>query len=152
MAALRLLTVPVVAVVVVAGTWLAGGVLASTFRTSIGLTTAWFGLAFIAVVVIARRHRPLAVPALGAYLVPAVHRPQGAGDVRGVVGDQEGDHRRDLACLRRTAEGDRAHHARPGLGVLHPPVIHPRLGDPGQDAVDADPLAGVVGGGDADEP
>jgi Electron transfer DM13 len=67
----RLLAIPFVAAIVVAGVWLTGGVLTNDFRTSMALTGLWFALSGAACVAVALRSRPLRVPVLGAYLVTA---------------------------------------------------------------------------------
>ena len=66
-----LVAIPAVAVVVVAGVWVAGGVITNDYKTSMALTAAWFLLAGAACVVLARRSRALRVAVLGAYVVSA---------------------------------------------------------------------------------
>lgn len=68
---LRLALVPVVAVTVLGGIWVAGGVLTDDFRLSMVLTAAWLGLACLAALAVAVRWRPLALPVLGTVLVTA---------------------------------------------------------------------------------
>jgi Electron transfer DM13 len=68
---LPLLAIPVVAAALLAGVWVAGGVLSNDFRTSMALTAAWFLLAFVACAVVARRSRALRYVVLGTYLVTA---------------------------------------------------------------------------------
>ena len=68
---LRLALVPIVAVVVLAGIWVAGGVLTNDFRVSMLLTVVWLGLAGLTALVVALRWRPLALPVLGTVVVTA---------------------------------------------------------------------------------
>jgi hypothetical protein len=69
--AAQLLTIPAVAAVVVAGVWLAGGVISDDFRTSIALTTVWFGVSGLLCLIVALRSRRLRLPVLVAYVVTA---------------------------------------------------------------------------------
>jgi hypothetical protein len=66
-----LLLAPVVAVIVLAGVWVAGGVIAEDLRTSMLLTTAWFALAGGVCLALALRLRAVRVPVLAGYLVTA---------------------------------------------------------------------------------
>jgi hypothetical protein len=66
-----LLSIPFVAVVVVAGVWVTGGVISNDFRTSMALTAVWFALSGAACVAIGVRSRRLRLPVVGAYLVTA---------------------------------------------------------------------------------
>jgi hypothetical protein len=66
-----LLSIPAVAATVLAGVWVAGGVISSDFRTSMALTAAWFALAGAACVAIGVRSRRFRLPVVGAYLVTA---------------------------------------------------------------------------------
>jgi hypothetical protein len=68
---LSLLAIPVVAVVVLAGVWVAGGVISDDFRTSMALTAVWFLLAGAACVLVALRSRALRYVVLGTYVVTA---------------------------------------------------------------------------------
>jgi Electron transfer DM13 len=68
---LRLALVPLVAVIVIAGIWVSGGVLTNDFRLSMLLTALWVGVAGLAAVVVALRWRPLALPVLGTVVVTA---------------------------------------------------------------------------------
>lgn len=68
MIAARLASVPVVAVIVLAGVWLAGGVVTNDFQVSMGLVAVWFVAAGVAAWLIGARYRWLRVPVLGAYL------------------------------------------------------------------------------------
>jgi hypothetical protein len=65
----RLLAVPVVAALVLAGVWVTGGVISNDFRVSMALTAVWFVVAGAACVSVAFRSRALRFPVLGAYLV-----------------------------------------------------------------------------------
>jgi hypothetical protein len=68
---LRFLAIPVVAAVVIAGVWVAGGVVSNDFRTSMALTAVWFALSGAACVAIGVRSRRFRLPVVGAYLVTA---------------------------------------------------------------------------------
>src|SRR5687768_18494082 len=67
----RVLAVPLVAAVVVAGIWVTGGLITDDFRVAMGLTFAWMVLAALICGAIAWRSPPLRAPVLGAYLVTA---------------------------------------------------------------------------------
>src|SRR5918912_644015 len=69
--AAQLATVPVVAAIVLAGVWVAGGVISNDFRLSVALTAAWLALSGLGCVFVAIRRRALRVPVLAAYLVTA---------------------------------------------------------------------------------
>jgi hypothetical protein len=69
MVALRLAAVPVTAVIVVLGVWVAGGWITDDFRVSMVLTAVWFAGAGVGCVVVARRVRPLRVPVGLGYLL-----------------------------------------------------------------------------------
>jgi Electron transfer DM13 len=68
---LRAGLVPLVAALVLAGIWVAGGLLTNDFRLSMLFTTLWLGAASVAALVVAWRWRPLAVPVLGTVVVTA---------------------------------------------------------------------------------
>jgi hypothetical protein len=68
----RFLAAPVVAVVVLAGVWVAGGLITNDFGLSMALTAVWMALAGLACVLIGWRSPALRAPVLGAYLVTAV--------------------------------------------------------------------------------
>jgi hypothetical protein len=67
----RLLSIPIVAIVFVAGVWVAGGVLSDDFRTSQILVGAWFAIGAIACVAVVARRRELRLPVLATYVVVA---------------------------------------------------------------------------------
>jgi hypothetical protein len=67
----RLLSVPAVALLVVAGVWIAGGVISNDFRLSMVLTAAWFAISGLACLAIAVRRRELRAPVLAAYVLTA---------------------------------------------------------------------------------
>jgi hypothetical protein len=67
----RLLAVPVVAIALLAGIWVAGGVLTDEFALAMALTAVWMGVAGLACGLIAWRTPELRVPVLGTYLVVA---------------------------------------------------------------------------------
>jgi hypothetical protein len=68
----QLVVIPVLAVVLLAGVWVAGGVVTDDFHGSIALTAAWFAVAGIACAALAVRVPALRVPVAAAYLVVAV--------------------------------------------------------------------------------
>ena len=68
---LRLAVVPLVAAIVLAGIWVAGGLLTNDFRLSMLLTALWLGLAVSAALVFALRWRRLALPVLGTTVLTA---------------------------------------------------------------------------------
>lgn len=68
---LRLALAPLVAALVLAGIWVAGGLLTNDFRVSMVLTMLWLGAAGLAALAVAWRWRVLALPVLGAALVTA---------------------------------------------------------------------------------
>ncbi len=68
---MRLLAVPVVVVVLLAGIWLAGGVITDDFGLAMVLTGLWIAIAGLACVAVAWRWRGLRLPVVGAYLVTA---------------------------------------------------------------------------------
>jgi Electron transfer DM13 len=67
----RLLSFPLVAVIVAAGVWVAGGLITNDFRTSAALITGWMLVAAIACVAIAVRWRGVRVPVIAGFLVSA---------------------------------------------------------------------------------
>ena len=70
--AVRLLSIPVVVVVVLAGLWVSGGVITNDFTVAMVLTAVWMALAGGVAVAVALRRRDLRWPVLGAYLVTAL--------------------------------------------------------------------------------
>jgi hypothetical protein len=71
MLAARILAVPAVAVLVLVGIWVTGGLITDDFTVSMWLTAAWMGLAGLACVAVAVRSRAFRWPVLGAYAVTA---------------------------------------------------------------------------------
>jgi len=67
----RLALVPLVAAIVLAGIWVAGGVLTNDFRLSMLLTALWLAAAGAAALAVAWRWRALALPVLGTAVVTA---------------------------------------------------------------------------------
>lgn len=67
----RWLAFPAVIALVVVGVWVAGGVIADSFRLSMALVTVWFILMAVAVFLVARPRRSLAVPLVSGYLIAA---------------------------------------------------------------------------------
>jgi hypothetical protein len=72
MLALRLLSIPLVAIVTAAGLWVAGGVITDDSSVAMPLTAAWMTLAGVACLGIAVRSRAFRWPVLGAYVVTAL--------------------------------------------------------------------------------
>lgn len=68
---MRLLIIPVVAVIVLAGVWVSGGVISDDFRTSMALTAVWFAISGAACLLVARRWQPLRVPVVLAFVLTA---------------------------------------------------------------------------------
>jgi peptidoglycan/LPS O-acetylase OafA/YrhL len=68
---LRLAVVPLVAVVTVAGVWVAGGQLTDDFRAAMVLTALWFGAAGLAALFVGYRWRALRVPVTGSFVLAA---------------------------------------------------------------------------------
>jgi hypothetical protein len=68
---MRLLIIPVVAVIVLAGVWVSGGVISDDFRISMALTAVWFAISGAACLLITRRWRPLRVPVVLAFVLTA---------------------------------------------------------------------------------
>jgi Electron transfer DM13 len=66
----RWLSVPVVAIVLLAGIWVAGGLITNDFRVSMLLTAAWIGLAGLACVALVFKRREM-WPALASFAVTA---------------------------------------------------------------------------------
>src|SRR4051794_15159541 len=67
----RWLAFPAMVAVVVVGVWITGGVIADSFRVSMALVTAWFIVLAVAVFLLARSRRGLAVPLVAGYLIAA---------------------------------------------------------------------------------
>jgi hypothetical protein len=66
-----LLAIPTVAVGLLFGVWVAGGVIGNDFKTSMALTAAWFLFSGAACLLVAWRSRALRVAVLGTYVVIA---------------------------------------------------------------------------------
>jgi hypothetical protein len=69
--AVRLLSIPVVAIAVLVGIWVTGGLLTNDFKVAMALTAAWMALAGLACALVAWRRRDLRLPVLGAFLLTA---------------------------------------------------------------------------------
>jgi hypothetical protein len=67
---IRVLSAPVVAVVLLAGGWVAGGLITNDFMVSMVLTTAWVGLVGLGCLLLVVRRREL-WPALAAFAITA---------------------------------------------------------------------------------
>ena len=71
MTATRLLSIPLVALGLLAGIWVAGGLLTNDFRLAMALTAAWMAIAGLACGVVAWRRPQLRLPLIGTYLLVA---------------------------------------------------------------------------------
>ena len=69
--AARLLAIPIVVLVVLAGIWVTGALLTNDFAVAMWLTAAWMGLAGLLALGVAARSRALRWPVLGAYAATA---------------------------------------------------------------------------------
>lgn len=69
--AVRLLSIPVVAIGLLVGIWVTGGVLTNDFKLAMALTAAWMTVAGIACALFAWRRPGLRLPVLGAFLLTA---------------------------------------------------------------------------------
>jgi hypothetical protein len=69
--AVRLLSIPLVAIVVLVGIWVTGALLTNDFKLAMALTAAWMALAGIACALVAWRRRDFRWPVLAAFLVTA---------------------------------------------------------------------------------
>ena len=69
--AIAIAAVPVVAGLLLLGVWVAGGVITDDYRTSMGLTAAWFLLSGAACLLVARRAPHLRVAVLATYVLTA---------------------------------------------------------------------------------
>jgi hypothetical protein len=69
--AARVLSIPVVAIGVLGGIWVAGGLLTNEFWLAMALTAAWMAAAGVACGLISWRRPALRLPVLGTYLVVA---------------------------------------------------------------------------------
>src|SRR5690242_20285963 len=67
----RWLLLPTVAVVFVAGVWIAGGVVTNSFRASMALVALWYAAAGLGVLAIGLRRRPLRAPLWAGYALTA---------------------------------------------------------------------------------
>jgi hypothetical protein len=109
---LALLAAPVVAVTVVAGVWLAGGVITNDFRTSMALAAVWFAVSGVTCALIARRWRAIRIPVLAAFVLTA-----------GALG----------AYLATTTLRDRVVHEHVVTAI---PATHARAGQPPHGPID----------------
>jgi hypothetical protein len=67
----RWIAFPATLALVVVGVWIAGGVLADSFKVSMALLTVWFLVTAAAVFLVARSRRGLAMPLVAGYLIAA---------------------------------------------------------------------------------
>ena len=68
----RLLAIPAVAAITLAGLWFTGGQITNDFGVAMWLSAGWMAIAAVACVVVALRAPSLRVPVLGAYAVTAL--------------------------------------------------------------------------------
>lgn len=69
--AVRLLSIPVVVIVVLVGIWVTGGLVTNDFKLAMALTAVWMGLAGLGCALVAWRRPGLRLPVLGAFLLTA---------------------------------------------------------------------------------
>ncbi len=69
--AAKLLAIPIVVLVVLAGIWVTGALLTNDFAVAMWLTAVWMGLAGLLALGVAARSRALRRPVLGAYAATA---------------------------------------------------------------------------------
>jgi hypothetical protein len=69
--AIRLLSIPLVALGLLAGIWVTGGLLTNDYRLAMALTAAWMAIAGLACGVVAWRRPQLRLPLIGTYLLVA---------------------------------------------------------------------------------
>jgi|SRR5829696_901960 len=67
----RLLSIPVVAITLLVGIWVTGGLLTNDFKLAMALTAAWMALAGLACALIAWRRPDLRLPVLASFLLTA---------------------------------------------------------------------------------
>lgn len=68
---LRFAAIPLTAVIVAFGVWVAGGWITDDFRVSMALTAGWFVVAALGCLLVARRVRLLRVPVVLGYVIAA---------------------------------------------------------------------------------
>jgi hypothetical protein len=66
---MRLLSIPLVVLVIAAGVWVTGALITNDFRASMALTALWFALTGAACALVAWRSRALRVPVLASYVL-----------------------------------------------------------------------------------
>ena len=130
MAALRLLSVPVVALVLLLGLWVTGGLVTNDFKLAMALAGAWMVAAGVACGVIAWRRPQLRLPLIGTYLLVAaaagayLGRSQFVDDVVNervvMVSAERNSPERNLLLARGAFEGV-AHSARGTARVIRTP-------------------------------
>src|SRR5919108_2400897 len=72
MFALRAVSIPLTAAIVLAGLWLAGGLITNDFEVAMLLTVLWMGVAGLAALAIGIWSRSFRWPVIGAYVVTAL--------------------------------------------------------------------------------
>jgi hypothetical protein len=70
--ATRLLSIPLVALVLLVGIWVTGGLVTNAFLLAMALTAAWMAIAGLACGIVAWRRPELRLPVIGSYLLVAV--------------------------------------------------------------------------------
>lgn len=68
---MRLLSIPIVVVTVLAGVWVSGGVISDDFRTSMAITAVWFAVSGAACLLVARRWSLVRLPIGLAFVLTA---------------------------------------------------------------------------------
>ena len=69
---MRFVLVPIVAVIVLVGIWVTGGLITDDFRVAMLLTALWFAFAGAVSLAIGWRRRRLALPVFGTYVMTAL--------------------------------------------------------------------------------
>jgi hypothetical protein len=69
---MRLLSIPLVVLVIAAGVWVTGALITNDFRASMALTAMWFALTGAACGLVAWRSRMLRAPVLASYVLTVV--------------------------------------------------------------------------------
>jgi hypothetical protein len=127
--AVRLASAPLVVVALVAGVWVAGGLITNDFRAAMSLTIAWMAIAGAACLAVAIVRRDLRVPVIAAYLLTAAALGIYLG--RSELFDDRVDERVAVAPPPTAVR----HHGRPAARVnvrlargTFEPVAHPARG------------------------
>ena len=110
--AVRLIAIPIVVVVVLAGLWVAGRLLTNDFGLAMWLTAAWMVLAGLLCLAVAVRSRELRWPVIGAYVVTATVAGAYLGSSQ-LFDDEVNERVATVAPVLRTSARDAATDATP---------------------------------------